>query len=339
MDRRSSCYLNSAYNRNLDDFDDYIDNESHLSFNGSNLGNHSYDSENENFVDAYFFDDRDSCVSEDDQLAAFDQHHIGNRSYSLQQLQRYHYDAYSAATSSPDSKKYPEHVTSTPKKQLTQQQMQRQQSLTPSGRKNPQRREAMMRRRSLSSLSYQRADTNFAGTHYQRGAVAGAAIRRSKSSLTLRPQHLVVDQSMARYSFQAAARLNGGRYAGSDRAGPVISTPTRASLNLHNMSEPALRLPPSLSAAVSPFQIRQKALMQSPSSHPPLPAPNDAPWSIMDNRFEIISLYLAKTSRVKGCMVKYSSHICLIYYIVIKITRNLYFGLKAVSFFHTSWRF
>lgn len=291
MDRRSSCYLNSAYNRNVDDFDDYIDNESHLSLNSSNLGNHSYDSENETFVDAYFFDDRDSCASEDDQLAAFDQHHIGNRSYSLQQLQRYHYDAYAAATSTPDSKKYPERVTSTPKKQLTQQ-MQRQQSLTPSGRKNPQRREAMVRRRSLSSLSYQKTDPNFAEIHHQRGAVAGAAIRRSKSSLTLRPQHLMVDQTLSRYSFQAAARLNGGRYVGGiERAGSVTSTPTRASLNFHNISEPALRLQPSLSAAVSPFQIRQKALMQSPSSHPPLPAPNDAPWSITENRFEIFFLH------------------------------------------------
>lgn len=279
MDRRSSCYLNSAYNRNVDDFDDYIDNESHLSFN-SNPANRSYDSENETFVDAYFFDDRDSCISEDDQLAAFDQHHIGNRSYSLQQLQRYHYDTYAAATSAtPDSKKYPERVTSTPKKQLHQ-------SLTPSGRKNPQRREAIVRRRSLSSLSYQRADPNFAETHYQRGAVAGAAIRRSKSSLTLRPRQLVVDQTLSGYSLQAA-RLNAcGRYGVSDRVGSATSTPTRAALNLHNMSEPALRLQPSLSVAVPPFQIRQKALMQSPA-HPPLQSPGDAQWPLLESRYEV----------------------------------------------------
>lgn len=220
MDRRTNCYLNSAYNRNVDDLDDFIDNDSQLSFGSKGQ---LYDSENETFVDE-FLDDRNSCYSEDNRLAGFNQsQQIHNRSFGLQPIPRYRYDSSMLETPT-KFEKSTDRLTSTPKKQPT----------TPSSLKNPHRREAIVRRRSFSAPSRRDNVNGFAENNY-----LTSTIRRSKSSLSLRQRY--EDQ---RYAMK------------STPTSPIRYQPNVRNRSFHNFSQPALRVP--LVTSVPPFHIRQK---------------------------------------------------------------------------------
>ncbi|XKL67385.1 hypothetical protein PGB90_002876 [Kerria lacca] len=235
MNRRPNCYLNSAYNRNVDDFDDYLEEESQLSFDSRR---HSYESENETYVDE-FLDNNDSYNSENNRLATFNHNQIDNRSYNMQQLCRHHYDTFPINTSA-KCQNFTDRLTSTPKKQKQQQQQQQlRQCTTPSSLKNPRRRTAIARRRSFSALSRYDTVNDFVDNNYQ-----SVDIKRSKSSLSLRQPKF----EYQRYSNVQSAPVH-FKNVGCENN-------TERNHIIHNITEPALRLPNI--SSVTPFQIRQK---------------------------------------------------------------------------------
>lgn len=220
MDRRTNCYLNSAYNRNIDDIDDFIDNDSQLSFGSRGQ---SYESENETYVDD-FLDDRNSCYTEGNHLASFNQSEIDNRSFGIQQaVQRYRYDSFMQETPA-KLEKSTDRLTSTPKKQPT----------TLSSLKNPQRREAIVRRRSFSGPSRRDKTSGLAESNYP-----VPSIRRSKSSSSLRQRY--EDQKYAIKLLPTS---------------PVRYQQDVRNRSFHSFSQPFSHLPNVTS--VAPFRIRQK---------------------------------------------------------------------------------
>lgn len=227
MDRRSNCYLNSAYNRNIDDFDDYIETESQLSFDGKGQ---SYESENETYVDE-FLDDYTVCYSEDNRIPTIEPKI--NRSF-VNPVQKTRYEAICSDSFSETSKLDRSRLTSTPKKQTKPQAI-----CSPSGRKIPHRRNTLMRSRSISIPG--RTMENV----FQENNHLSSNLRRSKSSLSLCKQRLE-DQRPRDPRIVAKSSS-----AGSDYQYQAVTR----SKSFHNFTEPALH---RNIRSVSPFQIRER---------------------------------------------------------------------------------
>lgn len=222
MDRRTNCYLNSAYNRNIDDFDDFIDTESQLSF----------ESENETYVDD-FLDDYTVCYNDDNRIPTIEPR--VNRSF-VNPVQKTRYEAICSDSfmETSSSKLDRSRSTSTPKKQLKPQAI-----CSPSGRKIPYRRNTLVRSKSIS-IPGRSMESGFVENNH-----LTSNMRRSKSSLSLCKQRL--EDPRPREPRNIAKSLSGG----SDYQYQAVSR----SKSFHNFTEPALH---RNIRSVSPFQIRER---------------------------------------------------------------------------------
>ncbi|XP_065215482.1 uncharacterized protein LOC135842073 [Planococcus citri] len=224
MDRRTNCYLNSAYNN---DYDDYIETASQLSFDSKGQ---SYESENETYVDE-FLDDYTICYTEDTRIPTIEPR--ATRS-SINSSQKLRYEAINADSfnESISSKHDISKLTSTPKKQQIRPQL----ICSPSGRKLPHRRNTLVRSQSICMPGRNIESTFVENNHLSPN------IRRSKSSLSLSKQ---------RYE---DPRPRDQRQVVKLTAGQSHPRGVSRSKSFHNFTEPSIQ---RTVRSVSPFQIRE----------------------------------------------------------------------------------
>lgn len=224
MDRRTNCYLNSAYNN---DYDDYIETASQLSFDSKGQ---SYESENETYVDE-FLDDYTVCYTEETRIPTIEPRTVNRATGNSVQKLRYEAICGDSFVENASFKHDRSRLTSTPKKQIKPQIV-----CSPSGRKLPHRRNTLVRSRSVCMPGRNIENT------FVENRLPSATIRRSKSSLSLSKRYDDPRPRELRNIIKSSSGLN-------------YPQGVTRSKSFHNFTEPSLH---RNVRSVSPFQIRER---------------------------------------------------------------------------------